>query len=395
MGNSKNRRGWSLVFEDQTSPTAEDPAEVLDQQTVIDDGTLGAELAAALEDPRLKNVAVTTPPGPLDPNGERTVRAPAPKFLSGSSGAEHSKTDPPERPSGMLLAPELPGDADTAPYSGAALGSLMMTRPDTLHEPVRPDPILDEGTLPPTSGPVLLPPPPPAPAPPSVGRGANLGKVAGPAVFERGAEEVEKTDLDIAAALGMAPIPAAGPAPTPVVLPAPPSIAEPKLADVLKEVAEEKKAKRKVGAPREGVGGEDLHRVAATTDSLARIIPVLLMVGLLLGAIAVGVRMLRRNDTQQATHVELRFLPLGRGAGNVVRPAEAPTRFAIETTPPDLLVLYRGEVLGRTPFVVDLPLTLSGPAVAEVSSPYYEAWVGELQPESGGDYKISAVLRPR
>jgi hypothetical protein len=182
----------------------------------------------------------------------------------------------------------------------------------------------------------------------------------------------------------------------PVLAPPTAPAHEPKLADVLREVAEEKKGKKKiVGAYREGAQAEDLQRVAATSDSLARIIPVLLMMFLVLGAIAVSVRMFRGGEGHNQTHVELRILPIGKSAGLVLRPSEQLTRLNIDTVPPGLLVLYKGEVLGRTPFSVDLPIELLGPAAAEVSSPYYEPWIGEWVPEAKGEFKILATLRPR
>lgn len=403
MGKSKNRRGWSLVFDDQTSPTASEGDEGLDQKTVIDDGSLGAELAAALEDPRLKNVAITTPPSPTQDLVERTVRAPAPQFSSTSVGGEHLETDPPVPLSGpgmVLQAPPLPVDNEsTAPHRQADLGSLMMTRPDTYEEQSLPDRLLEEGTLPPGGLPSVLAPPDSRPSwdePVLVRATPNVGTRAVPdPARHKFTEEVEKTDLDIAAALGMAPLPANN-APMPVLAPPPPPNNEPKLADVLREVAEEKKGKKKsVGAYREGAQAEDLQRAAATSDSLARIIPVILMVFLLLGAIAVSVRMLRSGEGRNQTHVELRILPIGKGSGPVLRPSEQLTRLNIDTAPPGLLVLYKGEVLGRTPFSVDLPIELLGPAAAEVSSPYYEPWVGEWVPEAKGEFKILATLRPR
>lgn len=403
MAKSKNRRGWSLVFDDQTSPTASDGEEGLDQKTVIDDGSLGAELAAALEDPRLRNVAVTTPPSPTADLVERTVRAPAPQFSSTSLSGEHQETDPPvplPGPSMTLQAPPMPVDVEsTAPYRQADLASLMMTRPDTYEEQVLPNRLLEEGTLPPGGMPSVLAPPDNRPS-----WSEPLLVRAAPAAAARPTpeparikftEEVEKTDLDIAAALGMAPLPAPN-LPLPVLAPPPPPNHEPKLADVLREVAEEKKGKKKsVGAYREGPQAEDLQRAAATSDSLARIIPVLLMVFLVLGAIAVSVRMLRSGESGNQTHVELRILPIGKGAAPVLRPSEQSTRLNIDTIPPGLLVLYKGEVLGRTPFSVDLPIELLGPAAAEVSSPYYEPWVGEWVPEAKGEFKILATLRPR
>jgi hypothetical protein len=119
MGKSKNRRGWSLVFDDQTSPTASEGDEGLDQKTVIDDGSLGAELAAALDDPRLKNVAVTTPPSPHRRPRRADGTSARPTVLQHFGGWGTSR----DRPTGAAFRP-----VDGAP--GAALaGGHRVDRP--------------------------------------------------------------------------------------------------------------------------------------------------------------------------------------------------------------------------------------------------------------------------
>lgn len=151
----------------------------------------------------------------------------------------------------------------------------------------------------------------------------------------------------------------------------------------------------KVSAPREGASNEELANAVVTGDAVARAIPLVLMAFTVLAAIAVSVKLFSKDTGPNQTHVQLRFLPIGKQEGPLVKPSMKPSRFEFDTVPPGLLVLYENEVLGRTPFSADLQIELSPSVAAEISSPYYEAWVGELQKGTMGEYKIYALLKPK
>ncbi|MBK6687110.1 MAG: hypothetical protein IPG45_21760 [Deltaproteobacteria bacterium] len=163
------------------------------------------------------------------------------------------------------------------------------------------------------------------------------------------------------------------------------------------EEPKKKKKERatKVSAPREGLSNDELASAVVTGDAMARAIPLVLMAFTVLAAIAVSIKLFSKDTGPNQTHVQLRFLPMGKQDGPLVKPSMKPSRFEFDTVPPGLLVLYENEVLGRTPFSADLQIELSPSVAAEISSPYYEAWVGELQKGTMGEYKIFALLKPK
>lgn len=253
--------------------------------------------------------------------------------------------------------------------------------------------------IPPALQVVLVPAPvvaaPPKPAPPAAPEPAVLAKLklpgsgsgpTAPAPPPSAAPPAPRPRATSTTPRGGTPLEALDP-----VLPPEPKKEAPK-----KEPKKKKKEaeRERASAPREGASNDELAGAVVTTDAVARMIPIVLMAFTVLAAIFVSIKLFSK-DGPNPTHVQLRFLPIGKQEGPLVKPSMKPSRFEFETVPPGLLVLYNNEVLGRTPFTADLPIELAPSVAAEVSSPYYEAWVGELVKGTLGEYKISAVLKPK
>lgn len=422
MGNdSKRPGGWSMVFEDPTQAAPSEGAEntapsLMPERTVAqpaptfdelqaadslektdahlmpdlrhfddDDGdpptiidpSLAAELQLALEpllnrdtdpvlDERLANMAVELEEAADSAPPERTTRSASP--------FEVRVTPVIDEFSDTLLDPAEKTQRSRIPYDLRAEQTL----PPPARERVRRAPV-DPRVIPVSQ--VASPPAGPAPA------------------TSRSSESSERTSLDLAAALGMPPErPAAKkPSPTP-----PTGVPQPELLRVpeagagpalnFQRATPSNGSIRSPAAPRAGLRSDQLAGLASATDRISRLIPVVLVILVVLATIAVSLRLFKPEVRQE--HVELRFLALG-GTATVTRRSETGTQLIIETDPPGLLVLFDRQVLGKTPFTGSIPLEL-GPTVAvELSSPYFERWLGEVQRGPAGDYTINVELARR
>ncbi|MEO1337146.1 MAG: PEGA domain-containing protein, partial [Myxococcota bacterium] len=206
----------------------------------------------------------------------------------------------------------------------------------------------------------------------------------------------EATHIDIAVALGVGPAP---PVESPTVRPdGPPSpsvnaplLPSKSLPQVLNDIRQESARRRARQAMK--VDSADLARSVATTESVSRVIPAVLMVLLLISSAMVGTLLLSGRPKAQE-HVELRFLTL-RGQPQAAVPSDTPSRVSIATDPPGILVLHEREILGKTPVNLDLPVQLADRVGIELSSPYFERWVGEVTPDDAGAYRVQVELKRR
>ena len=208
----------------------------------------------------------------------------------------------------------------------------------------------------------------------------------------------EVTHIDLASALGVGPAPPtvdlpraeSSPAPTRPNDPLLPSASLPK---VLSELRTPPAEKRSAPMFRPTDVGE-LRRIVATTESASRIIPVLLAVFLAIASAVVAMQLLSGGPRTQE-HIELRFLTKRGRTMATVTSAEDPSRIAIVTDPPGLLVLHGRDILGKTPLSLDLPIKLAKTVGVELSGPYFERWVGEVSPDASGVYQVRVELKRR
>lgn len=148
-------------------------------------------------------------------------------------------------------------------------------------------------------------------------------------------------------------------------------------------------------APRDGVGTEDLRRLADVSSATAKVIPMVLAVFVVVATLVIAINLFQASSPPTSRHVELRFLATHRGKQTQVLTSEdAPTaRINIETIPPDILVVHSRQILGKTPITVDLPINLGEEIGVELSGPYYETWVSQIHRDGATDeYKIKAEL---
>lgn len=408
--NTEDPGGWSMVFEDRTEAHSEEGAEDtspsrLPERTVAqpapsfdeienidavektdaqagpvlqhfddDDGdpptiidpSLAQELQAALEpllkvevasgrDARLDNAPVDLEETSKDAQPERTMKSPSPFDVRVSPVLdEFSET---------LLDPVEKTQRARVPYDLRAEQTL----PPPARERVKkPAPVPQIIAAPPT--------PPASPAP---------------------AESSERTALDLAAALGMAPEPVAPKRATPSgaaheaeQLRVPEQGAP--LALGLDSAAPS--AAKRGARPAEGMRSDQIAGLAQATDRVSRLIPVVLAILLVLATIGISIRMFQPEERQE--HVELRFLALGN-RGAVTKISDTGTPVIIETDPPGLLVLFDRQVLGKTPYSGTVPLDLNDTVAIELSSPYFERWLGEVKQGPAGDYTINVRLARR
>ncbi len=222
----------------------------------------------------------------------------------------------------------------------------------------------------------------------------------------------EDTDLDLAAMIG---VPARAPSvqepePEPEPARATPSRggladnAELKvgLDDILEPNAKEKKnvrdrkqpAKKRGPAPRDGPSASQLHRLSDATGNIAKIIPLGLGIFVVIATVLISLSFFETSSKQK--HVELRFLAMGEDEAPALRRvSEGGTRLFVETKPPDILVLYGGKILGKTPLSINIPLEVIGPVGVELNSPYFERWLTQTDRNVTGELRIEADLEVR
>ena len=112
----------------------------------------------------------------------------------------------------------------------------------------------------------------------------------------------------------------------------------------------------------------------------------------LLATVMVTASLLKREERQE--HVELRFMAIG-DSREVTKASSVGTPVIIETEPPGLLVMFDRKVLGKTPFQAELPLELEDSVVVELTSPYFDRYLGEVKRGPAGDYTIRVDLKRR
>ena len=346
-----------MIFDDQTKPEKIDPPTIdttledSDPATIVD-----GSLSAALQDALARRPDPTTLPldTGLDDPAERTMRSNVPQF-EGHDEDTGPRTDP-----AVVLDPL---DAPTT-------SSNIAPREQTSHH--------DRTS---------------APANAAVSRAPRVSPI-GEAVMdvEHAEAQAERTMIDLASALGMAPEQvdlSLGRAAPEVTEPAQPS-ATPQAIDLTPLLPDEDEPGKSKG-PHQGLAGEDIQQLAVATDALARTIPFLLGSVLVIATIAITVMMFGgRSQNQQ--HIELRFLSLAGPSKAAAVESEQMTRLNLETTPSGLLVLHHQKILGKTPLEIDLGLEIDEKVGVELSGPYYDRWLGEVTREATGEYNISVTL---
>jgi hypothetical protein len=201
----------------------------------------------------------------------------------------------------------------------------------------------------------------------------------------------ERTALDLAAALGMAPEPRSA-TPRPERRLAEPELRVPDKGAPPPELRVELLELREPAKKRDGLRAEQLATLARSTGLLAKLLPVAMGILVLLATVALSLSLLRREERQE--HVELRFLAIGDDHA-VATHSEVGTPVNIETEPPGLLVMFNRQVLGKTPFNGRIPVELEDKVAVELSSPYFERWLGEVRRGPAGDYTITVDLTRR
>lgn len=392
-------RSWSLVFEDQTPRHPGDdtdhhrlPHEHEHENATVIDGDLAQQVEAELrslrlehtleDDPRLQSVMLAERPAILPDNAaELTVRAEAPLFLQAITALAEAETNPPD--ADRERGTEGSGEVEAPPRTQAN-GEPTRVAPvpyELLMEPVKP-----EMEARPRFEITRHPPLPPLAEPRSMVPALPLSPA-------------ERTMIDLAAALGIAPE-KPPPEPVPERLPASAILADPlprELDDLVKvprpkaQDPANRSPKAAPKAPNDKMDANRLQELVTASDSLARIIPVALAIFVVLATVITSAIMLGGRTPKQQ-HVELRFLSSSRNAP-AFSPSDASTRVIVETTPPGLLVVMNREILGKTPVEVDLPLRFEPRVGVELSGPYFERWVGEVTRGPDGEYRIVVDLK--
>jgi hypothetical protein len=227
--------------------------------------------------------------------------------------------------------------------------------------------------------------------------------------IEEPTESAEQTMLDVAAAVGVAPVaskslpppeedtfddvkdkPEASTDAPKLSLPSP---EQPQLD--LTPFVEGEQAKQIARAPREGMGTDDIRIYAATAETSSKIIPIVLAAFVVVATLYAMIGLFHSTADRHEEHVELRFLATlnGKQTQLVTRDGAKLVRIQIETVPPEILILHNREILGKTPLTVDLPIELGEVIGVELSSPYYQTWINEVrQDPTGEEYRIHAEL---
>ncbi|MEQ8272020.1 MAG: hypothetical protein RMA76_15305 [Deltaproteobacteria bacterium] len=428
----KKQRGWSLVFDENTDKSDTEERPAADNNMTVIDRDLSIEVNAALNalsrDQLLENVAIqdeVVGPG-LDEAPEMTIRAPAPVFDS----QPHVVAEPPHEedtgsddedfpttaPGGVDALDETPmpydtpvptltdGDHEETVRPGSNPAEETVDERPASHERTMKAPIpydlFHEGSLPEIEK-----------APPKITRRKVSAAERMPSPPRPPRRSGSETMLDLAAQLGMAPS-ASKPN-----TPADPS-SEPRIVKETMEIphspndeidlmpflddegkpGKSKDAKKpgpvvqQKSRPSEGANADDIHRLVAHTDAAARAIPVALAAFVIIGTITALAMLFTSGDKKQR-HVEMRFFSLAGPAAAPMRPSNTPTRVNVDTLPEGVFVLFGQDILGKTPLAIDLPYTLDDRVAVELKSPYFERWVGEIQRDPTGEYRIFVELQ--
>ena len=388
-------REWAAALGDLDAPTVIDGAvgeSVMKLAASLDEEDATEPPPETFDDAPLDMGADTVAEG-LDLDTDDELRAIIEQRRAQTT-AQASAEDPTIKPA---------DDATASAFSldrTVATGTAVRTTHTTVAPPT------DAASGPPThavSGPpthpAVAPPTHPAVAPPThlvvaptghVVEGGGPGSVLVRPQPQPTAAPREATHIDIAAALGVGPIaPAASTrTPTPTTGPREPLLPSIPLPKVLEQLRPSPDRRPPKGRP---VDAQDIRRAAATADSVARLIP-MVMAAFLLIASALVATLLLSGRTAAQEHVELRFL--GR-PGSAVEDAAAdqPSRISIVTEPEGILVLHGRDILGKTPVSLDLPVRLDARVAVELTGPYFERWVGEISPDDAGAYRVHVQLK--
>ncbi len=277
------------------------------------------------------------------------------------------------------------------PSSPGGYNTLSISTNASAHLPGEPSSLSSENSV----GPAHPGPPRPAHAGPDevlVGEGPTEIHPVQSSTAAR-APHRDATHIDIASALGVGPLPPPAPrAPVepPTSTPHAPLLRSAPLPKVLGEL-KARAAERPPPASDPALDAGELQRVVATTESVSRLIPVVLLLFLVIATGIVAALLLNSGPPGAQEHVELRFVTK---TGEPVRASATTdsTRISLTTDPPGLLVLHERDVLGKTPLILDLPVRLENPAAIELNSPYFERWATTVSADPSGSYRVQARL---
>ncbi len=394
---SHDSRGWSLVFKDGTK--AQPGGDSGDLATVVDQ-EMSPEFREELK--RLKpSVAVSSPPkNILPPAGA----AADPEITMDDRGSallvreledfDQTMTD------GELSDPfieQTVSDAmlDEPPIMIPTRGPpQVISGPSPAIEPARPEAARAETPEPPPDAPLEdleRTFPDDAISPLKNVQVKNTGDV--PEVHKASAE---RTMIDVAAALGIAPSTPSESRESAELPPEQPEAALPVERIDLEPLlpsAQELQSPPAQHGPAEGLDGAKLQHIAATAQSTSKVLPMVLGVMLLVLTVA-AFTMLFGGGSGRTEHVELHFLATDEGLPRLIPPdAELePSRLFVETVPEGLIVLYNGKILGTTPTTFELPVSLPNRAGIQLRGPYFSTWVSEIDKNSLGEFHIRATL---
>lgn len=166
-----------------------------------------------------------------------------------------------------------------------------------------------------------------------------------------------------------------------------------KVAELLEEQAE-KERERALMSPlqRSETINQHLPAWLRATEGAAKLIPILIAAGVAFTTIAIVTMLFTRGGTGGNDHVTLRFLPVQRASAEP--PSLTPPQVRITTDPPGVLVVLDRKILGPTPLTFELPMRADKVGV-ELTSPYFETWIGEVGREPTGEMLIDAKLKRR
>lgn len=217
------------------------------------------------------------------------------------------------------------------------------------------------------------------------GRAVGNVRTHAPSAFgpEEPMRDSERTLLDLAAQLGMAPEPAPSPPP--------PTRARPSGADPAVGPLPPLRMTR-ARPPALDASAPGVKIIEG--EGLAGLIPIGIAAFVLITAFCVGAWALgwpRGRGTP--THAVIRILPSAEeGAPPAARrPGTNAPLLTVETDPEGVLIVLNGKLIGPTPVTFESPIE-SGPLTVELASPYFETWVDKASPEVGVGYRIHAKL---
>lgn len=150
---------------------------------------------------------------------------------------------------------------------------------------------------------------------------------------------------------------------------------------------------RRRPAPPAGRSASRIRRVAETSSSMAKILPMLVFGIVLICTGLVFTRLMGGGDGV-TPHVRLQLL--GLPGGPTPEPdAFVTTHVRIETVPEGVLVFFDDDILGKTPFEADVPYVLPNTLVGRLRGPRFQPWANELERNAAGELVIHAELVTR